>query len=155
HSSLEIAIRTLSWMWTVFMLLTSRSLDEPKVQQITRSLFQQIDHVHRYPSIYSSPNTHLIGEGTALFIAGLIFQELPRAAKWRQGGAAIPREGMQRQVWQAGFFFDLSPYYHCYAKDFFLQAVIVAGSLQLPVPKWMWPRLESMIEFVANLTRPD
>jgi hypothetical protein len=155
HSSLEIAIRTLSWMWTIFMLLPSRSLDEPKAQQITRSLFQQIDHVHRYPSTYSSPNTHLIGEGTALFIAGLVFQELPRAAKWREKGASILVDSMQRQVLQDGVYFELSSYYHCYATDFFLQAVIVARSLQLPVPKWMWTRLEGMIEFVANLTRPD
>src|SRR5262249_39698527 len=142
HSSLEMAIRALSWFWTIFMLLPSRALDERATQRIMRSLFSQIDHVYRYPSTYSSPNTHLIGEATALFVAGLVFQELPRAAAWRERGAALLMASMQQQVRADGVYFELSSYYHCYAADFFLQALILARWIQAPLPNWMWGRLE-------------
>jgi hypothetical protein len=155
HSSLEIGIRALSWIWTLFLILPSRTLDEPSLQRIARSLFRQINHIYRYPSIYSSPNTHLIGEATALFIAGLVFQELPCAAAWRERGAMILMNAMKRQVLRDGFYFELSSYYHCYATDFFLQALVLAGNVGAPLPKWMWTRLEQMIDVVANLTRPD
>src|SRR5438094_9727764 len=82
QSSLELAIRAMSWMWTIFLLLPSESLDETTLRRIVKSLFAQLDHVYRYPSVYTSPNTHLIGEATALFIAGLVFQDLPRAEAW-------------------------------------------------------------------------
>src|SRR6266478_4259044 len=118
-------------------------------------MFLQIDHVYRYPSTYSSPNTHLIGEATALFIAGLVFQELPRAAAWREKGRAILLESMQQQVLNDGVYFELSSCYHCYATDFFLQALVLARALRVQLPDWMWTRLEQMIEFAAHLTRPD
>jgi hypothetical protein len=155
HSSLEIAIRVLSWLWTIFMLTSSRALDERVVQRIVRSLFLQIDHIDRYLSVYSSPNTHLIGEATALFAAGSIFQELPRAAKWRQKGAALLTTAMQKQVLRDGVYFELSSYYHCYAIDFFLQALVLARLVQTPFPDWMWSRVEQMIDFVVDITRPD
>jgi len=155
QSSLEIGIRSISWLWTIFMLLPSKSLDERSIRRICKFLFLQIDHVCRYPSIYSSPNTHLIGEATALFIMGLIFQEIPRAAEWREKGRAILIKEMERQVLQDGVYFELSSYYHCYATDFFLQAMLLARLHREPLPEWMWKRLNQMFEFVVHLSRPD
>ena len=51
QSSLEIAIRCMSWLWTLFLLLPSRSLDEERLRIIYRSLLAQVDHVYRYPSL--------------------------------------------------------------------------------------------------------
>jgi hypothetical protein len=86
QSSLEIAIRAISWLWTIFPLLSSKSFDETSAQRIGDSLFAQLEHVHRYTSLFSSPNTHLIGEAAALFIAGLVFQDLKR----QSGFAGVP-----------------------------------------------------------------
>ena len=36
-----------------------------------RVLFALLDHVYRYPSTYSSPNTHLIGRGRSIVDGGL------------------------------------------------------------------------------------
>ncbi len=155
QSSLEIAIRSISWMWTVFLLLSSESLAETNLRRICRSLFAQLDHVYRYPSVYTSPNTHLIGEATALFIGGLLFQELPRAEAWYRFGTAILVDEFQKQVSTEGIYGEASSYYHCYATDFYLQALSLARWNRLPFPEWMWKRLEQMIEFVMQIGRPD
>ncbi|MCX6623973.1 MAG: hypothetical protein NTY38_23510, partial [Acidobacteria bacterium] len=60
QSSLEIGIRVISWLWTIFPLLSSRSFDVASAQRIGYSLFAQLEHIYRYTSLYSSPNTHLI-----------------------------------------------------------------------------------------------
>src|SRR5262249_2060125 len=89
QSSLEIGIRAISWMWTIFLLLPSRAFDSASAQRIGESLFDQLDHVCRYTSLYSSPNTHLIGEAAALFLAGLVFRDQQRAAVWFEQGAPL------------------------------------------------------------------
>jgi len=155
QSSLEIAIRSISWMWAVFFLLPSAAFDETAGRRILASLFRQLDHVHRYPSVYSSPNTHLLGEATALFIAGLIFPELPRALKWRQFGAATLIQEMAAQVSTEGVYREASTYYHCYAADFYLQSMALARSNGFHFPGWMWERLRRMFEFVQHVSRPD
>ena len=155
QSSLEMAIRSISWMWTIFLLLPSESLTEANLRRICNSLFSQLDHVYRYPSVYSSPNTHLIGEATALFFGGLLFQELPRAEAWYRFGTATLVNEFQRQVSTEGVYGEASSYYHCYATDFYLQALSLARWNRLPFPEWMWTRLEQMIEFVMQISRPD
>ena len=155
QSSLELAIRAISWMWTIFLLLPSESLDEVNLRRIVTSLFAQLDHIYRYPSVYTSPNTHLIGEATALFMAGLVFQDLPRAEAWRRFGTVTLTHEMQRQVSNQGVYGEASSYYHCYAADFYLQAMVLARSNRLPFPEWMWTRLEQMLEFVMHISRPD
>src|SRR5437879_10996711 len=120
QSSLEIAIRSTSWLWTIFFLLRSQSLGEASLRRICSSLFAQLDHVYRYPSVYTSPNTHLIGEAAALFIGGLLFQGFPPAEVWyRFSSATLVRE-MQRQFSSEVAYGEASTYYHCYASAFYL-----------------------------------
>lgn len=155
QSSLELGIRCISWLWTIFLLLESQALDEAGLRKIVRSLFAQLDHIYRYPSVYTSPNTHLIGEAAALFIAGVLFTELPRAAQWREFGRKTLIQEMERQVAAEGVYCELSSYYHCYAADFYLHILALARWNRLPFPEWMWTRLAKMFEFVMHLTRPD
>jgi len=155
QSSLEMAIRSTSWLWTIFFLLRSQSLGEASLRRICNSLFAQLDHVYRYPSVYTSPNTHLIGEATALFIAGSLFREFPRAEAWRQFATATLVNEMDRQISDEAVYGEASSYYHCYAADFYLEVLALARSNRIPLPEWMWTRLEQMLEFVMHISRPD
>ena len=155
QSSLEIAIRAISWIWTLFFLLPSKSLDEKAARRISKSLFAQLDHVYRYPSIFSSPNTHLIGEATALFIGGVLFSELRRAAAWQRLGASLLVDQAEQQVLSEGTHGEFSSYYHCYTLDFYLQALALARRNRVYFRDWIWSRVGGMTEFVMHLTKPD
>src|SRR5262249_44640174 len=136
-------------------LQPSHALDEQRLRRICRSLFAQLDHVYRYPSIYTSPNTHLIGEAAALFLAGVVFPELPRAQSWRDFGMRTLIDEMPRQVLSDGVYGELSSYYHCYATDFYLHALILAKQNQIPFPEPVWNTLSRMLDFVMHFTRSD
>jgi Heparinase II/III N-terminus/Heparinase II/III-like protein len=155
QSSLEIGIRSISWLWTLFLLRESQSLSEQQLRSICRSLFAQLDHVYRYPSTHTSPNTHLIGEAAALFIAGVLFPELPRARAWREFGVRTLIDEMKRQVLNDGMHAELSSYYHCYAADFYLHALVLARANGMAFPEWVWARFSGMLDVVMHLTRPD
>src|SRR5262249_24362119 len=108
HSSLEIALRSLSWLWTIFLLLPTGVLDDAALQRVLRSLLAPLDHVHRYPSFSSSPNTHLLGEATALYVGGLLFEECERARAWFARGRTLLAAEMERQVGADGVHAELS-----------------------------------------------
>src|SRR5262249_16211899 len=52
-SSLEIAFRAISWIWTIFFLLPSAALDDEAADRIGMSLRAQLEHVHKFPSVFS------------------------------------------------------------------------------------------------------
>ena len=155
QSSLEIGIRAISWIWTIFLLLPSRSMDDAAALRIGRSLFAQIDHIDRFPSLFSSPNTHLIGEATALFVAGTVFHGVEHAARWQKRGADWLIREMERQVTHDGVHGELSSYYHCYTVDFFLQALTLSKINGFEFPDWMWKRLDLMMTFLKQFSRTD
>jgi len=155
QSSLEIGIRAISWLWTIFLVLPSRSFDEASAQRIGDSLFAQLEHIYRYPSVYTSPNTHLIGEAAALFIAGLVFRDRKRPALWLRRATAMLTEAAATQVLDDGVYGELSSCYHCYALDFFLQAMALAEQNELPFPEPVRRKVGRMLEFLMHLTRPD
>lgn len=155
QSSLEIGIRSISWLWTIFLLLPSRPFNNTAAQRIGDSLFAQLEHVHRYTSLFSSPNTHLIGEATALFIAGLVFRDRARSADWMEHGAALLIQEADKQILDDGAHGELSAYYHCYALDFYLQAFALAERNHFQFPERTHGKIRDMLNFVMHLSTPS
>ncbi len=163
QSSLEIAIRAISWLWTMFLLLPSRSLGRESAKRIGACLFAQLEHVNRHTSLYSSPNTHLIGEAAALFIAGTVLGDPGGSAlnkrtgpvAWRKRGAALLETEAEKQILDDGVYGELSSYYHCYALDFYLQALVLAQQNGSGFTDSVETRVCAMLEFLLHLTRPD
>jgi Heparinase II/III-like protein/Heparinase II/III N-terminus len=154
QSSLEIGIRTISWLWTIFLLLPSRSFDDASAQLVGDSLFAQLEHVYRHTSLYSSPNTHLIGEAAALFIGGLVFQDRQRAVAWMGRGLALLVEEADKQILDDGAHGELSTYYHCYALDFYLQALVLAEQNDFRFPAGVRRKIREMLNFVMHVSTP-
>jgi hypothetical protein len=59
------------------------------------------------------------------------------------------------QVLDDGVYGELSSCYHCYALDFFLQAMALAEQNALPLPEPVRRKVGRMLEFLMHLTRPD
>src|SRR6202040_2261030 len=87
--------------------------------ELCRSLAVSGRHIETYLSTYFSPNTHLLGEGAALFFIGTLCPELQRADHWQGLGWRILREAGARQVRGDGLHFEQSIYFPVYALDFF------------------------------------
>lgn len=155
HSSLEMSLRAVSWLWVLFFLLPAKSFDSASARVMLKSLFAQLAHIYRYPSCFSSPNTHLLGEATALFLGGIVFQDLAPARGWLRKGAELLCQEMERQVSVEGVHAEFSLYYHCYAVDFYLQAAVLAQRNGFFLPRRVWDGLPRMIEFLMYATRPD
>jgi hypothetical protein len=151
-SSLEVAFRSLSWMWSYHLLEGSRGLADFRDEWLP-SLARHGRHIERYLSTYFSPNTHLLGEGVGLFFLGVLCPELAGAERWKWLGWDIIVRESGRQVQADGFHFEQSTYYHVYALDFFLHSAVLASVNNIPIPKILEQALEKMLTALFLLGR--
>jgi hypothetical protein len=135
-SMLELGLRSLSWMWALeFFVEPAAGLDQPDsppsdahpwLVDLLLGLDRQLQLVEQNLSTYFSPNTHLLGEALALYVAGRTLPELRRAPARAQLGRRILIEEMARQICPDGGHVERSFHYHRYTLDFYLLALAVA-----------------------------
>ena len=152
-SSLEVAFRSLSWIWARHLLRGCRAIPEQFWTDMIRALALSGRHIERYLSTYFAPNTHLLGEGVALFFIGTLCPQLPAARRWAECGWAIVLRESQRQVRADGLHFEQSLYYHVYAVDLFLHARILAGQNDVVIPASLDETIEKMLNVLRDLSQ--
>jgi len=152
-SSLEVAFRSWSWIWVYFLLCETPAMTAELRREFLRALAVSGRHIDTYLSIYFSPNTHLLGEAVALFALGVLFPDLPHAARWKTRGWEIVRKSAAQQVRADGFYFEQSTYYHIYALDMFLHARILAGNNGITVSAEFDGILTKMLDVLCVLSR--
>ena len=150
-SSLEVAFRSLSWLWVRALLEPTAAAPPPFWNELEHALNLSARHLSRYLSTYFSPNTHLMGEGVALFFIGTL-SKASEAKLWRDLGWQIVQAEADRQVQPDGFHFEQSTYYHVYAIDFFLHSLLLARANSIEVPQRFEQTLLRMLDALATLS---
>jgi hypothetical protein len=152
-SSLEVAFRSLSWIWARNLLSGNSASSDRFDRDLVQGLARNGTYIERYLSTYFSPNTHLIGEALALFFIGTLCPEIPASARWQQRGFNILISESQRQVRSDGVYFEQSLYYHVYALDLFLHARALAACNAMRLPDSFDQTLRMMLQVVNVLCR--
>jgi hypothetical protein len=145
-STLEVAFRALSWIWV-------RQLIGDFHPDLIPALHLHGWHIERYLSTYFSPNTHLLGEGVALFAIGTMCPQIADAARWQNRGWKIILRQAETQVRPDGFHFEQSVYYHGYALDFFQFARTLAARNGITIPAAFDQTIEKMRAALAVLSQ--
>jgi hypothetical protein len=152
-SSLEVAFRSLSWIWTFFLLQECPLFTADLRNQWQSALSLSGRHVETYLSTYFSPNTHLLGEALALFFLGTLLPSQRSASRWRRRGWEILEREATKQVRSDGFYFEQSTYYHVYATDIFLHARVLAALNSIPIVPAFDQILQRMLNALLLLGR--
>src|ERR1700686_2394133 len=152
-SSLEVAFRSLSWIWLLHLLAECVVVPPSFQNDLVRALALNGRHIERYLSTYFSPNTHLLGEAVALFFIGTLCPQIPSAEGWKKKGWKIVQEEILRQVRADGVYFEQSLYYHVYAFDFFLHARLLASRNGMEIPSGFDPVIRKMLAVIQALAQ--
>lgn len=154
-SSLEVSYRLISWCWALVLFKDAKALTTSTQLSILSWLQAHARHIERYLSVYYSPNTHLTGEALGLFYAGSLFPEMREASRWRSTGRKILLEQLQRQVHVDGVYFEQSTRYQYYTVEIYLHFMILAERSGDILPDSFAERVQSMLDFLLDLRRPD
>jgi hypothetical protein len=154
-SSLELAFRSISWVWALYFFRESPELSPSVFLRALKFLYIHARHLETYLSTYFSPNTHLSGEALGLFYVGVLFPEFKDSRRWRETGWRILREQLARQVRPDGVYFEQATHYHRYTTDFYIHASVLGAANGLPVRGVTDPALAGLLDHLMHLTRPD
>ena len=150
-SHLEVAMRSISWLWTMPLLLALPDLHEAFLVRWLGSIEAHYHHLRRNLSIYTDPTNHLIGEATALWMLCLCFPSLPDTEKEARRALLILTREVERQIAPDGVNCEQATSYHRFVLDFYLQILVLARRNEIELSPAVAEQIESMIEFVAAL----
>jgi len=154
-SSLEVAFRSMSWLWAFHFFKLSPSLSAEVFQRALKFLYLNARHLESYLSTYFSPNTHLTGEALGLFYLGTLLPEFKEAKRWRDLGSSILIEQLPIHVRPDGVYFEQSSYYHRYTSDFYIHFLLLSRANNFPLPGQVEESLVSLLDHLMYITRPD
>ena len=125
-SMLELAFRSLSWVWAIQFFAEEAGDDSPWLVDLVVGLDRQLTQIARNLSRYFSPNTHLLGEALALYVCGRTQPLLAAAPRYEHLGRVVLLQEIARQIAGDGGHRERSAHYHRYTLDFYLLALAVA-----------------------------
>lgn len=154
-SSLEAALRIVSWSWSLFLFRGSEALGPELFLRMLECVSHHAVRVEKYLSYYFAPNTHLTGEALGLFYAGVLFPDLEGAPRWRELGATILIDECGRQILPDGVYFEQSICYQRYTAEIYLHFLILAERNGIALPPAVEQRVARLIDVLLTLRRPD
>lgn len=154
-SSLEVSYRLISWCWAINLFRGARAFTPVLYSDMLGWIRAHAAHVERYLSHYFSPNTHLTGEALGLFYAGVLFPELPHAARWQRLGSRVLIQQLPRQVHPDGVYFEQSSCYERYTAEIYLHFMILATRNGIALPDLVQERIAAMLDHLLAVCRPD
>jgi hypothetical protein len=154
-SSLEVAFRSISWLWALHFFKFSPGLSSDLVKRALKYLYLSARHLESYLSTYFSPNTHLTGEALGLFYLGTLLPEFKEAKRWQETGSRILIEALPMHVQEDGVYFEQSSYYHRYTTDFYIHFLLLARANGFALPNQVENSLALLLDHLMYITRPD
>ena len=156
-SSLEVAIRAISWSMTHQFLLAgglkhglfSLNVD---VVGLQKQIYQHGSFIHGHLSLYSSANNHLIGELTGLHVLCSVFQFGPKSDRWKDFAWKSILAESTRQVFRDGVNKEQAIYYHCWVLEYFTINYLIAGQTKQKIPDRYVQQLSRMAQFIHDLS---
>ena len=151
-STLEVAFRSLSWIWIDHLLPNTDAYAEFRAELIPALAFHG-RYIERYLSTYFSPNTHLLGEALTLLFLGTLYPQMQNSARWKKSGWKIVQREAGRQVRPDGVYFEQSLHYHVYALDFFLHARLLAARNGMEISSTYDAVVARMLDVLAAIAQ--
>ena len=152
---LEVAVRSLAWLWAYQFCRHWDDLEDELHLELIQSFYRHGAYLYRHLEFYSSPNNHLVGEATALYLLGSFFPEFGESAAWRKKAWDVLEAEPRRQFYNDGGTTEHATSYHYYCLGFFLLAVLTRQRQGEPVPDAMLDRLQAALSFGMWMTSPD
>lgn len=154
-SSLEVAFRSISWLWALYFFKDSPALSPEIFSAVCKFFYLNARHLETFLSTYFSPNTHLTGEALGLFYLGTLLPEFKESSRWRKTGLQILLAQLPRHVQSDGVYFEQSSYYHRYTTDFYLHLRILLSANGVAVSPELDEKLRLLLDHLTYITRPD
>jgi hypothetical protein len=153
--TMDVAIRAVNWIWGYYFFCDSPSLTKEFKIKLFKSLFLHGRHIINNLEFGQIRGNHYLSDIVGLIYLGIFFQDTKEGKKWLEKGLSALKEEMKVQVYPDGVDCECSISYHRLVTELFLSTTLLCRKNSITFPEWYMNRLEKMIEFVMDYTKPD
>ena len=154
-SSLELAFRSISWIWAYHFFKDSPAFTSDLFQRMLKFLYLNGRHIETYLSTYFSPNTHLTGEALGLYFLGSFIPELKEASRWKSKGYKILIDALDFQVRPDGTYCEQASHYLRYTIDFYCNLLILRRLEDSRDESKIEQKLNQLFDYLLHITLPN
>ena len=127
-SGIELSLRLITFALVIAAVGPSTMERDERIM-MRRLIAAHGYWLHRYPSLGSSANNHLIAEGVGLLVAGLLAPDLPQASEWQKIGKDIIERETLKQILDDGVGAEQSPTYQAFIMEMIALAAVLADDV--------------------------
>ncbi|ODS34680.1 MAG: hypothetical protein SCARUB_00116 [Candidatus Scalindua rubra] len=150
-TKLDIGIRVISWIFAIRFFCHSIHYTADINFKIIKMIYLQISHIQKNLSYGSSASNHLIGQGAALALVGILCPELTISAELQEQGTKVLLQESGRQIFKDGVHMEQSTSYHAFVLDYYLTYIFIAQLNNIIVYDEIIQNVKKMCIFLAYL----
>jgi len=162
--TMDVAIRACNWITGYFFFENCPDINKEFWIEFNKALylhgkyiFNNLENVTQYNS------NHYLSDIAGLIWLGLYFKNFRykkedtrnNPKKWIDFGLKEFEKEMKSQVNPDGTDYEASTAYHCFVTELFLFTSILCSKNKITFSKEFSDKLEKMIEFIMNITKPN
>jgi hypothetical protein len=152
----EHAIRNVQWIACLELLLPDEDVPAGLLADLLQGICLQTQVLDwHYKDDKPVSHNHLVSESLGLWMPGLLYPSLPRAARWRQRGGTGLRRALDLQFGADGLQKEWTTNYHCFVLESALLARCLCAANGDPLLDGLDERLALAARFAARATQPD
>jgi uncharacterized heparinase superfamily protein len=154
-STMDTAIRAANWV-AALALAAKHAEGEPWLGRALESLLLHGRFVRTHLEWSEARGNHYLSDVVGLLPVAALFSGGPEGRGWAEWAADELVAEMEHQVREDGTAHEASTAYHRLVTELFVCGTQAADAL-VPdrLPQWYRDRIERMLEFVRDYTRPD
>jgi hypothetical protein len=153
--TMDVAIRAANWV-AALALVADDVRAEPWLERAASSLLVHCRFIRSHLETGRVRGNHYLSDVVGLLLTAALFSDSDEGRRWVEWSATQLVREMAHQVRQDGCAHEASTSYHRLVTELFVCGTGAADAL-VPgaLPDWYRARLVSMLQFVADYTRPD
>jgi uncharacterized heparinase superfamily protein len=150
----EVATRLNNWVWGLFLLMDCPTFVREGTGHLWQGLIAQARYLYRHLERHVV-NNHLLIEAKTLAMLGLLFPEVPGAARWLQAGLDTMWIQVRRQFHPDGVHVEQATQYHALCTGELWEMLSLLRRNGHPIPSDVLARFEAAVAFQTAIVKPD
>lgn len=153
--AMDVGIRAINWIWALSLLKDYQYKESHK--KIYESLYQHGWYIYRNleGTNWGYNNNHYFSDIVGLLHIALLFRDDKEGAEWLKFAKSTFYRETRLQILPSGMLYEGSTNYHRLVTELVLTSVVLIRRNGINVPPDILGRLESMFDFIMQMTMPD
>ncbi|MBI4963102.1 MAG: alginate lyase family protein [Desulfomonile tiedjei] len=153
-SNLEVALRSLSFMWCHVLCLNSPAWDEGFLSRFIPCMYLHASHLEKELTVHHTEGNHLLGESSALYCISTLYPLFLDAPRWRRRTVQILNRLVPRVILPDGVYAEQATGYFRFIAEFLFQVLLVGSGGASQISDVVAESLAKGLYFIKNLA-PD